>query len=39
MLKRIVSMLTRLIARCDVTREDSAEYNANSEYEYETKTQ
>ncbi len=39
MLKRIVSTLTRLIARCDVTRENSTEYNANynanSEYEYE----
>jgi len=27
-------MLTRLIARGDVVREDSAEYNADSEYEY-----
>jgi four helix bundle protein len=33
-LKRIVSMLTRLIARCDVARENSAEYNADGEYEY-----
>ncbi len=33
-LKRVVSMLTRLIARGDMTREDSAEYNANGEYEY-----
>jgi len=45
-LKRIVSMLTRLIARGDVVREDSAEYNADVEYEYrdaeyeiQTKTQ
>ncbi len=28
-------MLTRLIARCDVAREDSTEYNADGEYEYE----
>ncbi len=35
LLKRIVSMLTRLIARCDLPREDSAEYNADVEYEYE----
>ena len=34
-LKRIVSMLTRLIARCDLPREDSAEYDADVEYEYE----
>ena len=33
-LKRIVSMLTRLIVRGDVVREDSAEYNADGEYEY-----
>ncbi len=33
-LKRIVSMLTRLIARTDVTREHSAEYNIDGEYEY-----
>ena len=33
-LKRVVSMLTRLIARGDVAREGSAEYNADGEYEY-----
>ena len=34
-LKRIVSMLTRLIARCDLARGDCAECNADVEYEYE----
>ena len=34
MLHRIVSMLTRLIARSDVARETCAEYNALVEYEY-----
>jgi len=33
-LKRIVSMLTRLIARTDVVSESSAKYNAADEYEY-----
>ena len=33
-LKRIVSMLTRLIARADTVSESSAEYNAADEYEY-----
>ena len=33
-LKRIVSMLTRLIARADAISESSAEYNAADEYEY-----
>ncbi len=28
-------MLTRLIARGDVAREDFAEYNTDGEYEYE----
>jgi hypothetical protein len=27
-------MLTRLIARADAAREDSADYNAGAEYEY-----
>ena len=34
MLKRIVSMLTRLIARADVVSESSNEYSAANEYEY-----
>ena len=33
-LKRIVSMLTRLIARSDVVAETGTEYNAGVEYEY-----
>ncbi len=33
-LKRIVSMLTRLIARADVVVEPATEYNADEEYEY-----
>ena len=33
-LHRIVSMLTRLIARSDVVGEAAAEYNARVEYEY-----
>ena len=33
-LKRIVSMLTRLIARGDVVAEPATEYNADQEYEY-----
>jgi len=33
-LQRIVSMLTRLIARSDVVSESSAEYNSTDEYEY-----
>ena len=33
-LKRIVSMLTRLIARGDLAREDSTGYNVDGEYEY-----
>ncbi len=33
-LKRIVSMLTRLIARADTVSEFSEEYNAADEYEY-----
>ena len=35
MLDRIVSMLTRLIARSDVVAEPVTEYNAGIEYEYE----
>ena len=34
LLHRIVSMLTRLIARSDVVSEPPAEYNAGVEYEY-----
>ena len=34
MLKRVVAMLTRLIARSDVVSESSTEYNAADEYEY-----
>ena len=34
MLKRIVSMLTRLIARADVVSESNSEYNSTVEYEY-----
>ena len=34
-LKRIVSMLTKLIGRADVVAESSHEYNAAGEYEYE----
>jgi four helix bundle protein len=34
MLKRIVSMLTRLIGRADVVSESGEEYNAAVEYEY-----
>ncbi|WP_182871426.1 four helix bundle protein [Stieleria mannarensis] len=34
MLKRIVSMLTKLIGRADVVSESSEEYNAAVEYEY-----
>ena len=34
MLKRIVSMLTRLIGRADVVSETGEEYNAAVEYEY-----
>jgi len=34
MLKRIVSMLTRLIGRADVVSETSEEYNPAVEYEY-----
>ncbi len=34
MLHRIVSMLTRLIARSDVVAEPGTKYNAGSEYEY-----
>jgi four helix bundle protein len=34
MLHRIVSMLTKLIARSDVVSEPPAEYNAGIEYEY-----
>ncbi len=34
MLKRIVSMLTRLIGRADVVSESSEAYNAAGEYEY-----
>ena len=34
-LHRIVSMLTRLIARSEVVSEPSAEYNAGVEYKYE----
>jgi four helix bundle protein len=33
-LKRVVSMLTRLIGRADVVSESSTEYNAAGEYEY-----
>ncbi len=33
-LKRIVSMLTRLIARADAVSESNAPYNAGDEYEY-----
>ncbi|TWU22974.1 hypothetical protein Pla52o_25070 [Novipirellula galeiformis] len=33
-LKRIVSMLTRLITRADAVSESSAQYNAAAEYEY-----
>ena len=33
-LKRIISMLTRLIARSDVVAETGTEYNARVEYEY-----
>ncbi len=33
-LRRIVSMLTRLIGRADVVSETSEEYNAADEYEY-----
>ncbi|EMI15954.1 S23 ribosomal protein [Rhodopirellula maiorica SM1] len=35
MLHRIVSMLTRLIARSDVVGEPAVEYNAGVEYKYE----
>ncbi|TWT66066.1 four helix bundle protein [Allorhodopirellula solitaria] len=35
MLYRIVSMLTRLVARSDVARETAADYNAGVEYKYE----
>ena len=35
MLHRIVSMLTRLIARSDVVAEPAAQYNAGVEYKYE----
>jgi hypothetical protein len=35
MLRRIVSMLTRLIDRIDVVSESSEQYNAAGEYEYE----
>ena len=34
MLRRIVSMLTKLIGRADVVAESSEEYNAAGEYEY-----
>jgi four helix bundle protein len=34
MLKRVVAMLTRLIARSDVVSESSTEYNVADEYEY-----
>ena len=34
MLHRIVSMLTRLIARSDVVAESGTEYNTAIEYEY-----
>ncbi len=34
MLKRIVSMLTRLIGRADLVSESGEEYNAAVEYEY-----
>ena len=34
MLRRIVSMLTRLIGRADVVAESSDRYNATGEYEY-----
>ena len=34
MLKRIVSMLTRLIGRAEFVSEPSEEYNAAGEYEY-----
>ena len=34
LLHRIVSMLTRLIARSDAVAEATAEYNAEVEYEY-----
>jgi four helix bundle protein len=34
MLKRVVAMLTRLIARSDVVSKSSTEYNAADEYEY-----
>ena len=34
LLKRIVSMLTRLIARADVVSESSTDYNPAVEYEY-----
>ena len=35
MLHRIVSMLTRLIARSDIASEPRTEYNPGIEYEYE----
>lgn len=35
MLYRIVSILTRLIARSDVVAEPAAQYNAGVEYKYE----
>jgi len=35
MLHRIVSMLTRLIARSDVVSEPATDYNAGAEYKYE----
>ena len=35
MLHRIVSMLTRLIARSEVVAESEPQYNAGIEYEYE----
>ncbi len=34
MLKRVVAMLTRLIARSDVDSESSTGYNGADEYEY-----